>query len=103
MDCCRVLVGTSAWDRPHHGGHYLATGQYALVRGIQRQVMSCVKHFALNSMKNARFKIDVSAHTPRKTRDGSTGRKFKTVTFCSNAPAGPNKYIDMLSEPVSLG
>ena len=33
----------------------------ALTRGIQRHVMSCVKHFALNSIENARFKIDVTA------------------------------------------
>jgi beta-glucosidase len=33
----------------------------ALMRGIQRHVMSCVKHFALNSMENARFKVDVTA------------------------------------------
>ncbi len=31
----------------------------ALVRGAQRHVMACVKHFACNSMENARFKVDV--------------------------------------------
>ena len=29
-------------------------------RGVQRHVMACVKHFALNSMENARFKCDVT-------------------------------------------
>ena len=33
----------------------------ALVRGVQRHVMACVKHFALNSMEDARFQVDVSA------------------------------------------
>jgi beta-glucosidase len=34
----------------------------ALVRGVQRHnVIACVKHFAFNSMENARFKVDVSA------------------------------------------
>src|SRR6056297_534802 len=32
----------------------------ALVTGVQRHVMACVKHFALNSIENARFRIDVS-------------------------------------------
>jgi beta-glucosidase len=31
----------------------------ALTRGIQRSVMACVKHYALNSMENARFQVDV--------------------------------------------
>jgi beta-glucosidase len=31
----------------------------ALIRGVQRHIMACAKHFALNSMENARFKVDV--------------------------------------------
>lgn len=31
----------------------------ALVRGVQRHIMAGVKHFALNSMENARYKVDV--------------------------------------------
>jgi beta-glucosidase len=31
----------------------------ALVRGTERYVMACVKHYALNSMENARFTVDV--------------------------------------------
>ena len=31
----------------------------ALTRGIQNNVMACVKHFALNSMENARFQVDI--------------------------------------------
>ena len=29
------------------------------VRGAQRHVMACVKHFACNSIENSRFKVDV--------------------------------------------
>jgi beta-glucosidase len=31
----------------------------ALSRGVQRHVMACVKHYACNSMENARFTVDV--------------------------------------------
>jgi beta-glucosidase len=38
----------------------------ALTRGIQSQnVMACIKHFAMNSIENARFKADV--HTDKRT------------------------------------
>ncbi|WP_436789671.1 glycoside hydrolase family 3 C-terminal domain-containing protein [Yinghuangia sp. YIM S10712] len=43
-------------DDPHHLGEFGA----ALTRGTQKYVMACVKHFALNSMENARFKVDVT-------------------------------------------
>ncbi len=42
-------------DDPFHLGELGA----ALTRGTQRYVMACVKHFALNSMENARFTVDV--------------------------------------------
>ena len=32
----------------------------ALTRGVQRHVMACVKHFACNSIDNARFQVDVT-------------------------------------------
>lgn len=43
-------------DDPHHLGELGA----ALVRGVQRHVMATAKHYALNSMENARFHVDVS-------------------------------------------
>ncbi len=60
---CINLLRHPAWGRaqetygedPHHLG---AMGA-ALTRGVQRHVMACAKHFALNSMENARFKVDV--------------------------------------------
>jgi beta-glucosidase len=59
------LLRHPAWGRaqetygedPHHVGEMGA----ALARGVQRHAMACVKHFALNSIDNARFKIDVVA------------------------------------------
>lgn len=61
---CVNLLRHPAWGRaqetygedPRHLG---ALGA-ALARGVQRHVMACVKHFALNSMEHARFKIDVT-------------------------------------------
>ncbi len=43
-------------DDPYHLGEFGA----ALTRGVQRYVMACVKHYALNSMENARFTVDVT-------------------------------------------
>ncbi|MGQ0430920.1 MAG: beta-glucosidase family protein [Microthrixaceae bacterium] len=60
---CVNLLRHPAWGRaqetygedPHHVGEMGA----ALTRGVQRHVMATVKHFACNSMENARFKVDV--------------------------------------------
>lgn len=61
---CMNLLRHPAWGRaqetygedPHHVGVMAA----ALTRGLQRHVMACMKHFALNSMENARFSVDVT-------------------------------------------
>jgi beta-glucosidase len=61
---CINLLRHPAWGRaqetygedPHHLGVLGA----ALTHGVQRHVMACVKHFALNSMENARFMVDVT-------------------------------------------
>jgi len=61
---CVNLLRHPGWGRaqetygedPHHVGEMGA----ALTRGVQRQVMACVKHFACNSIENARFKVDVT-------------------------------------------
>ena len=60
---CVNLLRHPAWGRaqetygedPFHLGELGA----ALVRGVQRNVMACVKHFACNSIENARFRVDV--------------------------------------------
>ena len=69
---CINLLRHPAWGRaqetygedPHHLG---ALGA-ALVRGVQRHVMACAKHYALNSMENARFKVDVTIDAARAAR-----------------------------------
>jgi beta-glucosidase len=60
---CVNLLRHPAWGRaqetygedPHHVGELGA----ALTRGLQHHVMACVKHFACNSMENARFTVDI--------------------------------------------
>ncbi len=59
------LLRHPAWGRaqetygedPHHVGRMAA----AFARGLERHVMACMKHFAVNSMENARFTVDVIA------------------------------------------
>ncbi len=61
---CMNLLRHPAWGRaqetygedPHHVGVMAE----AFTRGLQRHVMGCMKHFALNSMENARFSVDVT-------------------------------------------
>ena len=61
---CMNLLRHPAWGRaqetygedPHHVGRMAA----AFTRGLQQNVMACMKHFALNSMENARFTVDVT-------------------------------------------
>ncbi len=60
---CVNVLRHPAWGRaqetygedPHHVGEMGA----ALTRGLQRSVLACVKHFACNSMENARFSVDI--------------------------------------------
>ena len=60
---CVNLLRHPAWGRaqetfgedPHHVGEMGA----ALTLGLQRHVMANVKHFACNSMENARFTVDI--------------------------------------------
>jgi beta-glucosidase len=61
---CVNVLRHPAWGRaqetygedPFHVGEFGA----ALVRGVQRHAMACVKHFACNSMENSRFTVDVT-------------------------------------------
>jgi beta-glucosidase len=60
---CVNVLRHPAWGRaqetygedPHHVGELGA----AFTRGLQRHVLACVKHFACNSMENARFSVDI--------------------------------------------
>ncbi len=61
---CVNVLRHPAWGRsqetygedPHHVGELGA----ALVRGVQRHTMACVKHFACNSIENSRFSVDIT-------------------------------------------
>jgi beta-glucosidase len=61
---CMNLLRHPGWGRaqetygedPHHVGEMAA----ALTRGLQTRVLACMKHFACNSMEEARFRVDVT-------------------------------------------
>lgn len=60
---CVNLLRHPAWGRaqetygedPYHLGEMGAS----LIRGVQRHIIACVKHYACNSVENTRFKINV--------------------------------------------
>ena len=60
---CINVLRHPAWGRaqetygedPYHLGEMGA----ALVRGVQRHIMACIKHFAANSIENSRLRVDV--------------------------------------------
>jgi len=62
---CINVLRHPAWGRaqetygedPHHIGEMGA----GLLRGVQRHVMGCIKHFACNSIEDSRFTVDVHA------------------------------------------
>ncbi|MGI8459532.1 MAG: beta-glucosidase [Propionibacteriaceae bacterium] len=61
---CVNLLRHPAWGRAQecYGEDPVLTGRMgsALTRGVRVHAMACVKHFALNSMENERFEVDVS-------------------------------------------
>ncbi|WP_426516971.1 beta-glucosidase [Diaminobutyricibacter sp. McL0618] len=61
---CINLLRHPAWGRAQecYGEDPVLTGRMgvALTNGLRPNVMACVKHFALNSMENARFTVDVT-------------------------------------------
>lgn len=60
---CINLLRHPAWGRAQEtygeDPHLLGELGAALVRGSQRHVMACIKHYACNSMENSRFWVDV--------------------------------------------
>lgn len=60
---CINVLRHPAWGRAQEtygeDVHHLGEMGAALVRGAQRHVMACVKHFTANSMENSRFWVDV--------------------------------------------
>lgn len=62
---CINLPRHPAWGRVQetYGEDPILLGEFgaALTRGVRRNAMAVAKHYALNSMENARFKVDVTA------------------------------------------
>jgi len=60
---CVNLLRHPAWGRAQecYGEDPVLTGRMgsAMTRGLRLNVMACVKHYALNSMENERFEVDV--------------------------------------------
>jgi beta-glucosidase len=61
---CINLLRHPAWGRAQEtygeDTYHLSEFGAALTRGVQKHVMACSKHYALNSMENARFSVDVT-------------------------------------------
>ena len=61
---CINLLRHPAWGRAQesYGEDPYLLGEMgaALTRGVQKHAMACAKHYALNSMENARFTVDVT-------------------------------------------
>ncbi len=61
---CINLLRHPAWGRAQetYGEDPILLGEMgtALAKGVQKHGMACVKHFALNSMENSRFQVDVN-------------------------------------------
>jgi beta-glucosidase len=61
---CINLPRHPAWGRAQetYGEDPVLLGEFgaALVRGVQKHVMACAKHYALNSMENGRHSVDVT-------------------------------------------
>ncbi|MBD3352487.1 MAG: glycosyl hydrolase [Candidatus Lokiarchaeota archaeon] len=60
---CINLLRHPSWGRAQEtygeDSYHLGEMGAALTRGVQRHMMACAKHYACNSMENARFKVNV--------------------------------------------
>ncbi len=61
---CINLLRHPAWGRAQesYGEDTFHLGAFgvALIKGTQKHIMACAKHYACNSMENMRFKVDVN-------------------------------------------
>ena len=61
---CVNLLRHPGWGRAQesYGEDPVLLGEMgaAMTRGVRNELMACVKHFAVNSMENARFRVDVT-------------------------------------------
>jgi len=70
---CVNIIRHPGWGRAQetYGVDHLLLGKMgsALVRGLQKHVIAVVKHFALNSIENSRFQVDVQISEKRLRED----------------------------------
>lgn len=88
-------------EDPHHLG---AMG-LAIVKGIQsRNVMACVKHYALNSIENSRFYLDVEVdertlrevylpHFRRVVKEGKVASLMSSYNLVNGQHASENAHL----------
>ena len=104
---CINLLRHPAWGRAQEtygeDPHLLGEMGAALVRGTQRHVLACVKHFALNSIENSRLWLDVRVaerdlrdiylpHFRRCVEEG-VGGVMTAYNAVNGAPCGHNSHL----------
>jgi beta-glucosidase len=104
---CINLPRHPAWGRAQetYGDDPLHLGEFgaALARGARAHVMACAKHYALNSMENARFQVDVRIdegalhevylpHFKRVADEGVAGI-MSAYNSVNGTWAGQNEYL----------
>jgi beta-glucosidase len=61
---CINLLRHPAWGRAQEtfgeDTYHLGAFGVALMKGVQKHIMACAKHYACNSMENMRFQVDVN-------------------------------------------
>lgn len=104
---CINLPRHPAWGRIQetYSDDPLLLGEFglALHEGVKGHMMTCVKHFALNSMENARFKVDVEVddaalhevYLPHFKRlvDGGVSSVMSSYNSVRGEFAGQNKEL----------
>lgn len=105
---CVNLPRHPAWGRIQetYGEDPVLLGGFgvALARGVQGHVMACVKHFALNSMENARFRVDVVVeedvlrevyleHFRRVVQEGGVAGVMSAYNSVNGEWAGQNGHL----------
>ncbi|KAL4880296.1 glycoside hydrolase superfamily [Aspergillus karnatakaensis] len=104
---CVNLPRHPAWGRVQetYSEDPLLLGEFglALTEAVQEHVIACVKHYALNSMENARFKVDVRvdedvlhevylAHF-RRIVEGGVGAVMSSYNSVNGEWAGQNHHL----------
>ncbi|KAE8378537.1 hypothetical protein BDV26DRAFT_281062 [Aspergillus bertholletiae] len=104
---CVNLPRHPAWGRIQetYGEDPLLLGEFglALTQGVQKHVMACVKHYALNSMENARFRVDVSVEEAvlhevylahfRRIVEGGVAAVMSSYNSVNGEWAGQNRHV----------